>query len=229
MSLKHIAFGFRFFSIIMLLILLVGPLSVTPVHATGECYVWKDAAGANDGSSWDDAYTDLQVALGNLSCNEIWVAAGTYTPGTNRTDTFQLKSGVAIYGGFAGTESARSDRDPAANLTILSGEIVDEDIITDNSYHVVFGDGLTASAVLDGFFITAGNANGTTPDDSGGGMFLTASSPTLTDITFSANAAIWAAGCTWKAAATRSSLTLPLAQTPRPVAAGWACLKAAQP
>ncbi len=120
------------------------------------------------------------------------MAAGTYTPGTNRTDTFQLKDGVAIYGGFAGTESARDDRDPATNLTILSGEIGDENIITDNNYHVVSGDGLTASAVLDGFIITAGNADDPddeSPDSVGGGMYLTASSPTLSDITFSANTA----------------------------------------
>ena len=78
---------------------------------------------------------------------------------------------MAVYGGFAGTETARDQRNPAANVTILSGDIDNNDsqtpIITDlttvtgnttNSYHVVTG-GATG-ATLDGFTITAGNANG---------------------------------------------------------------------
>ena len=76
-------------------------------------YVRQGAAGADDGSSWSDAFPELRDALAaSRPGDEIWVAAGTYTPGTNRMDTFQLTSGVAIYGGFAGTESVRSDRDP---------------------------------------------------------------------------------------------------------------------
>ncbi len=76
---------------------------------------------------------------------------------------------MAIYGGFAGTETARNQRDPATNLTVLSGDIDNNDsqtpIITDlttvtgnttNSYHVVIG---ATGATLDGFTITAGNAN----------------------------------------------------------------------
>jgi predicted outer membrane repeat protein len=193
MSLKHTAFGFRFFSIILLLILLVGPLSVTPVHAANECYVWEDAtSGTNTGTSWTNAYTSLQSALDNPSCTEIWVAAGTYKPTSDndRAISFTLKDGVDIYGGFAGTEIARDDRDPEENVTTLSGDIGTEGITTDNSYHVVSGVNLTASAILDGFIITAGNANDdTNPNNSGGGMLLDNSSPTLTNVTFSANSA----------------------------------------
>ena len=121
--------------------------------------------------SWANACT-LQTALTSaVSGDEIWVAAGTYKPttGTDRSATFQLKNGVAIYGGFAGTETARDQRNPVANLTILSGDIDNNDsqtpIITDlttvtgnttNSYHVVTG---ATGATLDGFTITAGNAN----------------------------------------------------------------------
>jgi predicted outer membrane repeat protein len=160
------------------------------------------ASGTGNCQSWANACT-LQTALtGATSGDEIWVAAGTYKPttGTDRTATFQLKDGVALYGGFAGTETARDQRNPVANVTILSGDIDNNDsqtpIITDlttvtgnttNSYHVVTG---ATSATLDGFTITAGYANGASPYDSGAGMFNSSSSPTLANVTFSGNSAL---------------------------------------
>ncbi|MDA8082236.1 MAG: GEVED domain-containing protein, partial [Nitrospiraceae bacterium] len=89
--------------------------------------------------TWANA-CDLQYALGNAPSGvEIWVKTGTYTPttGTDRTVNFRLKSGVALYGGFAGTETARSERDFGANLTVLSGDIGTAGLNTDNSYHVI--------------------------------------------------------------------------------------------
>jgi hypothetical protein len=169
------------------------------------CYVNAGASGANDGTSWADAYTDLQSALGTSACTEAWVKSGVYRPttGTNRRATFQLKSGVALYGGFAGTETASAQRDPMLNITILSGDIDNNDsqspIITDtttatgsetNSYHVVTG---ASGAILDGFTITAGNANasgsGNQYEGSGGGMYNRLSSPTVTNVTFVGNQA----------------------------------------
>ena len=103
--------------------------------------------------------------------DEIWVAQGIYYPGSAsdaRTVTFQLKSDVAIYGGFVGGESDRAERDWSANPTILSGDIDLNDVslngvITDmtqisgsNAYHVVTGSGVGTTARLDGFTITAG-------------------------------------------------------------------------
>ena len=134
---------------------------------------------------------------------------GRYKPttGTDRTATFQLKNGVAVYGGFAGTETARDQRNPATNVTILSGDIDNNDsqtpMITDlttvtgnttNSYHVVTG---ATDATLDGFTITAGYANGgNVPRRFGGGMYNDSSSPTVTNMTFRGNSASPAAGCT---------------------------------
>ncbi len=103
-------------ALVALLALAWAALLPTPAaHAAGPvCYVNASASagGANDASSWSDAYTDLQAALGNVGCTEIWVAAGTYYPtsGTDRTVTFQIKNNVAIYGGFSGTETARDQR-----------------------------------------------------------------------------------------------------------------------
>jgi len=124
---------------------------------------------------------------------EVWVAAGTYTPSANgdRTTSFPLKVGVDIYGGFIGTETDRNQRDPAANLTILSGDLLGndgEDFANngENSFHVVTG---ASGALLDGFTIRGGNANGATPNDEGGGMYIVDSSPMLANIIFNDNSA----------------------------------------
>src|SRR5271157_6174441 len=60
---------------------------LTSTNPTNICYVKSNASGKNDGSSWGNAFTDLQSALGSSACPEIWVAAGTYKPtsGTERT------------------------------------------------------------------------------------------------------------------------------------------------
>jgi hypothetical protein len=168
---------------------LVALLLATPVQAAGIIYVDASAtSGANNGTSWADAYTDLQVALTNANSDDaIWVAAGTYTPGTSRSDTFSLKSGVSIYGGFAGTETNLDERDWEANVTTLSGDIGSSGDTSDNVYHVVTG---ADNATLDGFTITAGNANGSSaPDDAGGGIFNDNSSPTLINLAIAGNQA----------------------------------------
>ncbi len=160
---------------------------------------------ANDGSSWTDAFIRLQSALEAASAgDQIWVASGIYTP-TNiadRTATFQLKQGVEIYGGFEGGETNLDDRDWLANPTVLSGDL-DGDDLTDangvltstagiagsNAYHVVTGSALTETAMLDGFFITGGKADGSDPNHRGGGLWLSDSSPLLNHLKFSGNQA----------------------------------------
>ena len=135
------------------------------------------AAGSNDGSSWADAFTDLQTALAtSISGDEIWVASGTYAPAGpdgDRAATFQLVSGVGVYGGFSATEAVRDRRNPAAYVTVLSSDLnandhavstaadlANELTRSDNSFHVTTGTGADETAVLDGFVITAGYANG---------------------------------------------------------------------
>ena len=151
------------------------------------------ASGANDGSSWADAFTSLQTALAAAaSGDEIWVAAGTYKPTAtaDRTVSFVLKNGVGIYGGFAGTEAARTQRNPVLHVTTLSGDIGAAGSASDNSYHVVRADSaVTASSALDGFTITGGNANGTNPDDRGAGLLVASGSPTIARCLFAGNTA----------------------------------------
>ena len=158
-----------------------------------DLYVKPTATGTGDCSSWVDA-CGLQAAL-NLAepGNEIWVAEGTYLPATtaDRFATFQLKSGVEIFGGFPPTDGTLDNRDLSTHFSILSGDIGTPGDSTDNSYHVVTANGVTSTAILDGFTITAGNANGSDPDDRGGGMYNTInSSPTLRNLKFTSNSAL---------------------------------------
>lgn len=155
-------------------------------------FVNSTASGANNGTSWANAYTSLQTALGAaVSGSEIWVAAGTYRPTAtaDRTISFALKNGVGVYGGFAGTETLLSQRNPAANVTILSGDIGTGGVATDNSYHVVTSDStVTATGILDGFTVTAGRADGgADPTDRGGGVYINQGSPTFVRCNFLGN------------------------------------------
>jgi len=109
-----------------------GPLvSLTPVFRSGIWYVNAAASGQNTGTSWPDAFRDLQDALAVAQAgDEIWVAGGVYKPDRgagDRTMAFELVSGVGLYGGFTGWESRREERDLALNETILSGDLAGDD------------------------------------------------------------------------------------------------------
>jgi len=100
---------------------------------------------------------------------------------------------VAVYGGFAGTETAREERDWAANPAILSGDIGKPDDPSDNSYRVVSGENLGERTRLDGLIITAGNADDTS-NKTGAGMYLVDSYLTACNLIFSGNQALGAGG-----------------------------------
>jgi predicted outer membrane repeat protein len=162
-------------------------------------YVKQDATGSGNGSSWANAHTDLQAALAAASPDEeIWVAEGIYKPTStaDRTISLVLKNGVALYGGFAGTETTRAQRDYDTNVTVLSGDIGVQGDTSDNSYHVVVGSNTNNSAILDGFTVTAGNANGEmfSREAQGGGMYNETGSPSLINVIFEKNTALFAGG-----------------------------------
>jgi len=178
-------------------------------------YVDAGATAANNGSSWVNAYVYLQDALGSAKDgDEIRVAMGTYKPDQgaaqtlgDQTATFKLKSGVSVKGGYAGVNAANQDaRNIEQYKTILSGDLNSDDVEVadpcdlffeptraENSYHVVTGSDSDATALLDGFTIAAGNANGDPQSSSiakvGGGMWIGRGSPALANCTFSNNSA----------------------------------------
>ena len=169
-------------------------------------YVDASATGAGTGASWTDAYVSLQDALAAAqSGDEVWVADGVYYPDQGaaqtegrRASTFALQNGVAVYGGFAGGEGSRDDRDPAANPAILSGDLGAPGVTGDNAFHVVTANGLGATAVLDGFTVRDGVATGTGQSANGGGLHVRGtdptSGPTLRRLVVRANRAVLGGG-----------------------------------
>ncbi len=159
---------------------------VTQVVLTGPCpfpspqvYVDKDATGLNNGTSWANAFTDLQNAIAAvnyyLNVREIWIAEGNYypSPSGNRDTSYVLRDSVAIYGGFLGVETMRSERVSDPSLVKLSGDIGILNDSTDNAYHVIIVDSTCADCVLDGLTIQFGESNGvTTPLQIGGGLLI---------------------------------------------------------
>src|SRR5512133_3708325 len=136
-------------------------------------YVHPAGSSLSKGLSWSDPYRSLSTALSDKTC-EIWVAEGTYTPGSTRDATFTLSPGQTLYGGFARYQMSPDQRDVAAHPTILSGDIGVVDDAADNSYHVVTMDD---QAVLDGVTITRGNSTGASTPCGGA---ICASSATVT-------------------------------------------------
>lgn len=176
-------------------------------------YVNLNATGANDGSSWNDAFLELQDAIDNANTGDaIWVAAGTYYPTvafdadnsgstTTREQTFYINKNIQLYGQFNGSETMLSQRHKA-NLTILSGDLGTLQDATDNAFHVVYVDGTTSNGmitnntILDGFVVEDGAATGVIfPNNVGGGILINGRgigsqcNPTLTNLVLEHNMA----------------------------------------
>ncbi|CAM2769904.1 hypothetical protein [Rariglobus hedericola] len=154
--------------------------SLVTAASAAVIYVNGAATGSANGTSWANAYPELTVALNAATVNdEIWIAKGIYKPdydtstGThtgNRSLRYTLKSGLGIYGGFAGTETVRSQRDWVANRTILSGDIGVAGVATDNTRTIMTTNG-TAFAngvVIEGLVFAGGRSDD--PAELGGGI-----------------------------------------------------------
>jgi predicted outer membrane repeat protein len=166
-------------------------------------YVNIAATGANNGTSWINAYTNFQSGVNAATTGySVWVARGTYQPASS--GTFSMKSNVKIYGGFIGNENTLTARNWVNNPTILKG----------NNNTVITNSNINANALLDGFTVRDGlavygaggmsntgsspsivnvnfiNNTATFENSYGGGMFnQTSSNPTITNCTFSGNKA----------------------------------------
>ena len=150
-------------------------------------YVDSSSTGLNNGSSWANAYTNLDSALlhNDLTTDTIKVAKGTYKPSllppgvasANPRDlSFYLSLRVTLVGGYP---SGGGDLDPKTNYTVLSGDIGIDGNNVDNAYHVLLLSG--AGATLYGITIEKGNANGggtvtigsaIVPRREGGGIYI---------------------------------------------------------
>ena len=178
-------------------------------------YVDANAPGpTHDGSSWANAYKYPQDALADAGSAakpvEIRVAQGIYSPDSNsantngsgdRYATFQLINSVTLKGGYVGFgQPEPNERDIELYESILSGDLNGNDTDAnsvwdlwgdptryDNSFHVVTGSGTDDTAVLEGFTISDGYADGTGIDSCGAGMFNDNGNPTLANCTVYAN------------------------------------------
>ena len=124
-------------------------------------YVKKDAPAGGNGQSWATASNDLQdVLIGADYGDEVWVAEGVYYPtsSTDRNHSFLIFNGVRLYGGFNGTETTLQQRVLGAYETILSGNIGDTALVTDNSFNVVRIFPSDSTTRLDGLTIRDGYA-----------------------------------------------------------------------
>ena len=140
----------------------------------GPVYVDANASGANNGSSWADAFTTIDAALVGATPNsKIWVAKGVYKPTAQNMPLEINDTSVAIYGGFDGTETQLSDRDLSlintTNATIITGDMNGDDIDgdftsnkSDNADRLILVD--ATNITIDGFILeniydTSSNAN----------------------------------------------------------------------
>lgn len=151
-------------------------------------YVSGAFSGANNGSSWANGFDNLQSALSNNTCNdlfEVYVAKGfmDYKPSTigNISESFNIPSGMRIYGGFAGTEKSINERNLAlihsTHQTTLSGDLFGND--TPFNFTVNRGDNsilpvkiIGDNVVFDGFTVKGSSSIGV-------GIYITGTNATI--------------------------------------------------
>lgn len=176
----------------------IGAYEFQQMLSTRIRYVKSVATGTGDGSSWENASGNLQNMIDELAKNnpqnlpgEVWVAAGTYVPqvqvisGTTYSASFLMRDGISVYGGFAGDESSKQEREVSkmpwnfVNKTILEGSYYEHSktswnesnhkwTLTSDSRHVVFfsplpsegKSGFDKSTILNGVTIRGGYAQG---------------------------------------------------------------------
>jgi hypothetical protein len=134
----------------ILLTLTLCSLGFAQIHAA-IIYVSKTATGANNGTSWANAFTSLQDALNSAQDgDEIWVKNGIYfperdlngnsNPSNPREKCFYVGAAnlnLTIRGGFNGTETNATEANPELYPTIIDGDIGTTGDNSDNNYSLV--------------------------------------------------------------------------------------------
>lgn len=181
-----------------------------PLTQAEAAHLGRGSGCAGDGSSWANAYTDISCALAEASSNsEAWIMRGLYVPGPISANTFQLRNGLDLYGGFAGTETSRNQRpafvlptsttvDPA-QYTVLSGDILGNDDpanftgYDENATHVIKGSG-GLPIRLDGLVVRNGYMNddpSRVEDNGGAGLINLYGTVLLSNIGFVSNHGVY--------------------------------------
>lgn len=211
------------FSILSALCLLTSSLGAQVIYVNAN----SPGCPGGNGASWATAFCSLQSALDAAQPgNQIWVAQGTYlpekaadgsAPATHQLKTFFINKNIKLYGGFAGTESSLNQRNWALNPTILSGDVGTPDVNPDNAYHVVWMNNVNTSALLNGFIIEKGWANGPGGDNSdvGAGLYINGdngvdSSPMIVNCTFRNNFCSFSSGAAVYVCARWSGIARPV-------------------
>jgi len=168
------------FKTLLISLFLIVTLSFSYTTAGAVWYVNGDLGTSGGGTNWNTAFLTIQEAINAASeGDEIWIKKGTYPLCTQIT----VDTAVDIYGGFAGSETQRDERDWSTNVTTIDGQ--------GSVYHCFY---VTADTTIDGLTITGGNANGDVPDQRGGGMYSYQASPTITNCTLTGNSAEFGGG-----------------------------------
>jgi predicted outer membrane repeat protein len=162
-----------------------------PAPLPGDTPVFVDLRKTDlreNGKSWATAYDTIQEGIDAAYRRRVagvWVAGGIYDEERYGDGALYMRSGVHIYGGFAGDETIRTQRNLDANPTWIDGSIARNG---EAAYHVVVG---ASYATLDGFTITGGNANSDSGfwNDSGGGLYAKDASPVVSNCHFVGNSA----------------------------------------
>ncbi len=128
-------------------------------------YVDSAATGDNTGCDWANAYNNLQDALYHAKANyTVHIAKGTYFPdqgfavtNNNHLESFNIPDSVKIMGGYP---SGGGVRNPDSIWTILSGEIQQDTLYSNNSHKIIVTEGVSNQTEIDGLIITGGVSNG---------------------------------------------------------------------
>ena len=146
-----------------------------PAEATRRTrwYVDQTASGFESGISWEHAFTDLQDAFDIARpTDSIWIASGSYTPGTSRSSSFTVPYPlISVYGGFSGVEERLEDRDTTLGISVLSGDIGILGDSTDNVYHILELNGNNGWCRFDRLVFYGGQANGSGANSNGGAVY----------------------------------------------------------